>query len=78
MVADILDLVKCFDGFSFLAQWAAFVNWVGLVPISSVSLLVVQVVERDSYKPSLFFFFFTPITINKVFIQKKKKNHNFA
>ena len=68
MVADILDHVKCFDGFSFsfssmykegnapahlLAQWAAFVNLVWPVPIPSVPLLVVRAVERDGSRPSL-------------------------
>ena len=29
-----------------LAQWAAFVNWVGLVPMSKVPLLVSEAMER--------------------------------
>ena len=68
MVADILDHVKGFDGFSFsfssmykegnapahlLAQWVAFVNLVWPVPIPSIPLLVARAVERDGSRPSL-------------------------
>ena len=65
VVTDILYFVKCFDAivFSFvyregsvpvhlLAQWTAFVNWVGSVSISKVPLLVSEVVERESFRPS--------------------------
>nr|XP_023927580.1 uncharacterized protein LOC112038979 [Quercus suber] len=65
VITDILDLVKCFEAivFSFvyregnvpahlLAQWAAFVNWVGPVPISKVPLLVTRAVERDGFRRS--------------------------
>ena len=65
VITNILDFVKCFDDISFsvyreghvsahlLAKWVAFVNWVGPVPISKVSLLVSETVERDGFRPSL-------------------------
>ena len=69
VITNILDFVKCFDDISFsvyreghvsahlLAKWVAFVNWVGPVPISKVSLLVSETVERDGFRPSLLLYF---------------------
>ena len=68
VVANILDRVKCLNGFSLsfssmykegnapahlLAQWAAFVNLAWPAPIPSIPLLVARVVERDGSRPSL-------------------------
>ena len=67
VVTDILYFVKCFDAivFSFvyregnvpthlLAQWTAFVNWVGPIPISKVPLLVSEAMEEMVSGPSVF------------------------
>ena len=69
MVTDILYFVKCFDAivFSFvyregsvpvhlLAQWTAFVNWVGSVSISKVPFLVSEDVETGDLRPSVFLY----------------------
>ena len=58
-----------------LAQWAAFVNWSGPVPISNLPSHVSQAFVRDGSKPDLFVspLFRVEFLSNKVFIQQKKK-----
>ena len=66
VVEDILYLAKGFDKvkFSFvcregnkaahlLAGWAAFLNWNGPIPISNLSPLICQVLDRDGHRPNL-------------------------
>ena len=66
MVEDILYFVKDFDNvkFSFvfregneaahlLARWAALLNWNGPIPISNLSPLIIQVLDRDGHRPNM-------------------------
>ena len=66
VVEDILFLAKGFDNvkFSFvgregneaahlLAGWAALLNWNGPVPISNLSPLISQAMDRDGHRPNL-------------------------
>ena len=69
LINDILYFVKFFESvlFSFvsregnslahlIAQWAAFVNWFGHVPISNLLASVVQAMIRDGARPGSFCF----------------------
>ena len=66
VVEDILYFAKGFDNVNFsfvlregnevahlLARWAAFLNWNGPVPISILSPLIIQALDRDGHRPNL-------------------------
>ena len=90
-IYDILYLSKSFVNVSFsfvnregnvpahlLAQWAAFVSWSGLVPISILPLSVMKALDRDGSRPNPFCISPCFVLRNKVFIRQKKKKKNFA
>ncbi|KAL0013718.1 hypothetical protein SO802_000787 [Lithocarpus litseifolius] len=68
VVEDILYFAKGLDNVNFsfvcrdgnevahlLARWAAILNWNGPVPISILSPLIIQALDRDGYRPNLDF-----------------------
>ena len=76
LINDILYFVKFFESvlFSFVSregnslahlvvQWAAFINWSGLIPISNLSTSDIQIIIRNRAKPESFCF--SPVRVEQ-------------